>query len=384
MSVTLNSLPALGFGTLTDFSNRWSGSWERHQSTEGSNYQSLTTAPQDGPSYIAMDSKSPISLKGKHLRLQIRINSLEAWQGIEVRIAEDASMKDYFAINIPFYSDPEFNFLQAGQWAELTLSLGEARIEGSPSLEKIRHIGFYVAGRQDASLPFVMDLRDFAIVESVPTSIVSMTFDDGYDDHFKAAEIMARYGLRGTAYVMTNEINQDGYLTTDQLLQMFGEYGWSISSHHKIPITQFSLDELGRELESTFDFLSSLGLDLASDHFAYPLGKQNRASTLPLIRDSFSTARIAGGGAETLPPSDWHMLRTFNVTPDITPEMLEERIEKAKQHNEWLILMFHYFTDEAPQDDLTINYSVFEKFCEIIERSGVRVHPVDEVYEAFQ
>ena len=147
-------------------------------------------------------------------------------------------------------------------------------------------------------------------------AIVSMTFDDGYDDHFEAAKIMNKYGLRGTAYIMSNEIGMDSYLTKEQMVVMKDEFQWSISSHHKIPITSFSLEDLSKEMDSTFSFLEDLNMSIAAPHFAYPLGKQDRAKTLPYIREVFKTARVAGGGAETLPPSDWHMLRTYNVTPD--------------------------------------------------------------------
>lgn len=383
LAVSAGASSAFGGKTLSNFTSRWSGSWEQLPSDEGS-FRRLTTSPLEGPSYVAMDTAEPFSLKNRHLRIRIRINSLDAWQGIEARISEDTSMKNYYAISIPLYSDPEFNLLQPGQWADLTLSLGEARIIGSPRIDKMTHIGFYVSGKPGSVIPFSVDLQSFSIATSVPTSIISMTFDDGYDDHLRAAEIMVRYGLRGTAYIMTNEINQSGYLTSDELLRIVEDYGWSISSHHKTPITEFSLERLSNEFQATFDFLETLGLGMTSDHFAYPLGKQDRNLTLPLIRESFSTARIAGGGAETLPPSDWHMLRTFNVTPDITPQMLERRIQKAIDHNEWLILMFHYFTDDVPKNELTIRYSDFEKFCEVIRRLNVRVHPVDEVHKAFQ
>lgn len=370
---------------INDFNSLWSGGFEKNLSADGelSPFSRLTTSPVEGPSYLAANFAEPVSLDGKYIRVKLRINSIKAWGGIEMRLTSDANgrFENYLSIPVPFYSDAEFNLLQDNQWSEITLTFGEATIVGDPDITKITQMGFYIASQTNAEPTFQVDFKDFNIERSVLPAIVSMTFDDGYDDHYAAAQIMAKYGLRGTAFVMTREIGEDGYVTEDQLLQM-GELGWSISSHHKIPITEFTAPELQAEIDQTTEFLQSLGFTSTVPHFAYPLGKQNRQTTLPLIRANFLTARIAGGGAETLPPSDWHMLRTYNVTPDKTPEMLRDRIEKAIEHNEWLILMFHYFSEGEPEDILTYNYDQFEEFCKILSQMPVRVHPVNEVYEA--
>jgi peptidoglycan/xylan/chitin deacetylase (PgdA/CDA1 family) len=371
--------------TMGDFSSRWSGFYSLESSQKESFYR-LTTDAQDGPSFLAADKKEGISLEKKYFRFKIRVNSLEAWSGMELRLSsdDDNSFKNYMAIPIPYYMDREFNILQPGHWAEYTLTLGEAKLVGNPDINKIRQVAFYISGNKALVEPFTVDLKDFKVESAQIPAIISMTFDDGYDDHFKAAQIMNEYNLRGTAYVMTNQVDLEGYLTKEDLLVMDESFGWSISSHHKIPITEFSTPQLTQEVESTFTYLENLGFNETIPHFAYPLGKQDRELTLPYIRENFLTARVAGGGAETLPPSDWHMLRTYNVTPDKTPEMIAQRVQKAIDNNEWLILMFHYFTDGKPEDDLTYNYDDFKKLCELISKSKAKVHPVNEVYEAFQ
>ncbi len=318
--------------STNDLNSLWSGVLEKGvQSADRSeSFSRLLTAPSEGPSYIATQFQTPVSLVGQYVRVKMRINSIESWGGIELRLSSDSngSFENFMSIAIPFYSDTEFNILQEDQWAEITLSLGEAVIHGSPDVQNISSLGFYVAGQQNQD-PFVVDFKDLKIEPAVLPAVVSMTFDDGYADHYQAAKIMHQYGLRGTAYVMTREIDQDGYLTSAQLQEMAQAMGWAISSHHKIPITEFTNNELEAEIDQTFNFLENLGLSRSVPHFAYPLGKQSRQTTLPSIRNRFLTARIAGGGAETLPPSDWHMLRTYNVTPDKTPAMILERVAKA-------------------------------------------------------
>lgn len=174
-------------------------------------------------------------------------------------------------------------------------------------------------------------------------------------------------------------------MTTDQLISLKDDFGWGLSSHHKTPITDMTLQEYNDESLKTIAFLNSIGVIDSAPHYAYPLGKQSRLNTLAKTGELFLTARVAGGGAETLPPSDWLMLKTFNVTPDVTAEDLSRRIDLAIENQEWLILMFHMFTDEATSSDpLVYTFSEFEKLCDVIRTKDIPVHPVNEVYEAFQ
>lgn len=385
--VLMCSLSTKGFCSpktlsVTSFKSVWSG--EAKQSTESDYvYTRITTAPQEGPSYFAAKLQTPISFEDRFVRTKVRINSLGAVGGIELRLSSDesGSFENHYAISIPLYADPDFNILQPNEWAEITLSLGEARIIGSPDIRSIHHIAFYIGGKPAPEEVLTVDFQSVVAEESIPTSILSMTFDDGYTDHYEAAKIMARYGLRGTAYVMINEIGHTGHLTQEQLFSLKDDYSWSISSHHSVPITDPRMDLAG-EIDKTFDYLNKYNLGPAASHFAYPLGKQSRSTTLPFIRQHFDTARIASGGAETLPPSDWHMLKTYNVTPDKTPQEIAERIATAQKHNEWLILMFHFFSEGTPEGELTYQYEKFEELCKLISESGIRVHPVNEVHEA--
>jgi peptidoglycan/xylan/chitin deacetylase (PgdA/CDA1 family) len=366
------------------FVNKWDGALSSEQEEELS-FIRVTAADSGQPSFIEYTSPSPQSLVGRHIRFAIRINSFDVWGGVEVRLSSDASYQNYYAINIPYYSDPEFNIVQPGHWAEYSLSLGEANVIGQPRRDRITHIGIYVQGRPLAGMSaFELDIANFHLKSSMHSALISMTFDDGYEEQYRAAQIMGDFGLRGTAYVMTNEIDTPSYLTSAQLLSLKNDLGWGISSHHKDPITEMSAQQLESEILSTYAFLQNLGFGDEIKHFAYPLGKQSRATTWELSQRYFLSARVAGGGAETLPPADWLMLKTFNVTPDIRAEDLARRIDLAIENNEWLILMFHYFTDgDYPTDPLVYHFDEFEKLCEIIKDKGIPTHPVHEVYEAF-
>ncbi len=366
------------------FENRWDGDWT-HTYEEGLSFYRLQTNETLSPSFIEYTPKASLSMEQKYLFFRLRINSIKAWGGIEVRLSTDDTYDNYYAINIPFYSDEEFNIIQSGEWVDYSVSLGGAQKVGQPDKKQIKHIGFYVQGQQIVkSGTFTVDFAEISLRKSLHKGILSITFDDGYDEQFEAAQIMANYGLRGTAYVMTNELNTKNYLTYEQVQKMGNEWHWGISSHHFTPITEMTEKEFNKEIDSTLNVLKELGFESDALHFAYPLGKQNHKTTLPWIQKKFLTARVAGGGGETLPPANWLMLKTFNVTHEVSPEDLIARVKQAQENNEWLILMFHRFTEEpTSSEDLVYPMADFEEFCKKLTAVGIPTHPVHEVYEAF-
>ena len=66
-------------------------------------------------------------------------------------------------------------------------------------------------------------------MDGVPTMV--LTFDDGYTSVFTTAfPIMQQYGMVGTVYMNMGYVGDDGYLTLDQLHQLY-DAGWTIGDH---------------------------------------------------------------------------------------------------------------------------------------------------------
>lgn len=365
---------------ISEFNNKWGGQFLAKDYNEKISHYNALVKEANSPSYIEKVFTNPISFKKKFIRVKLKINDLKSLQGIELRLTStNEGYNNFFAIPIPLFTDPDFNNIQTDSWMDYTFTLGEAKINGTPDINKIKRLGFYISGTN-----LTVSFKSITIEDALVPSIVSFTFDDGYIDQKIAADIMSKYLIPGTAYIMPDQVDEKKYLTTEDIKMMRKDYGWGISSHHFDPILTFTIDELDIVISDIFEFLYDIGADSDVRHFAYPLGKQNRKLTLPLIRKRFLSARLASGGAETLPPSDWHMLRTFNVMPSTTPEIIMKRIKLAQENNEWLILMFHKFTyDEIPADELTYNYNEFERLCQMIFDDYTTVLPVHEVYEAF-
>jgi peptidoglycan/xylan/chitin deacetylase (PgdA/CDA1 family) len=45
------------------------------------------------------------------------------------------------------------------------------------------------------------------------TTVVSLTFDDGYDNHVTAGQVLAQHGARGTFYINSGDLDTTRHLT---------------------------------------------------------------------------------------------------------------------------------------------------------------------------
>jgi len=312
------------------------------------------------------------------ISFDIRINNLNFFSGVEFRLG-DSEFKNYYAFAIPYFSDPDFNIIQEGEWHHYTFGSSHAQIVGTPQNSNLKQFGVYIQDNAKGSL--IVDIANLQFTKPVLSQgIVSITFDDGYDEHLWAAEVMGKYGLRGTAYVMPRQIGRPGHLTLEQAKTMQARYNWGISVHHEIPFTDFSPLDLDRELKFMIDYLTKHGFSDSARHLAYPLGKQNRQYVLSTTKKYFQSARVAGGGAETYPPADIFLMRTYNVSNALAPRKIIADIESAVEAGQWIILMFHYLVD-SPKTDYEYSKSQFEEIIKRIAENQLVVKPVHEVIQ---
>ena len=325
---------------------------------------------------------SPIKLKdfrGMNLYFDIKIDKLENFSGFEIRLG-DEGFKNYYALSIPYFKDPEFNIVQDRHWQTYSFGLANAKVVGRPQ-EGFTQFGIYM--QDNGKGPIDIAVRKIQFKPAPPTGYVSLTFDDGYSDQYRAAEIMHKYQFAGTAYVMPRQIGKPGYMDLKQLKELKTKYYWGISAHNAIPYTAFTPYALDKEINFTLDFLANNGFAATAHHLAYPMGRQDRDVVVPIVRKYFESARVAGGGVETLPPGDPLFLRTINVSGTASPEELVEVAKQAVDNGQWAILMFHHVV-EQPKTSLEYRDSDFARLIELLAQAKVPVLPVDVVYSKFK
>jgi peptidoglycan/xylan/chitin deacetylase (PgdA/CDA1 family) len=319
---------------------------------------------------------APLDLRGRFVSLRVRVDGTTRLAGAELVLA---SREGAFLIAVPVFADEPMNLLQSGGWIDLTLGLGAARREGWPDRAAIERVEWRVAERADPGprvTGFVGALRAHALPAE---GVVSLTFDDGYDEHYAvAAPLLAERGMRATAYAMPEQVGQQGYMTLEQLHALRRNFGWDVAAHHFTPFTELPERDLPGILDGLQRYLAGNGFDGGRRHLAYPLGKHD-ARILALVRPRFATARLASGGAETLPPADPHRLRALNVLDSTPPEALVAAARRAREEREWLILMFHFLVD-APQRETEYRIASLRQAIAGIADTGVAVRPVSEVW----
>jgi len=125
---------------------------------------------------------------------------------------------------------------------------------------------------------------------------VLITFDDGYKDNVKAAEILKKYSMKGLFFISTAYIGKsmNGVKMLDkddiQRIVFLGMAIGSHSHHHK-KLPNLSSDEINNEISQSLKILSSF-FDVKD--FAYPFGSYSQEVVNILKRNGVKRAYIIG------------------------------------------------------------------------------------------
>ncbi len=147
----------------------------------------------------------------------------------------------------------------------------------------------------------------------LPNRPIVLTFDDGYEDNYRAAlPVLLRQGMRASFFVVTGKIGQPGYMTWAQARQM-REQGMEIGSHtvHHYTLNEINLKEMERELLASRLMLES-NLPAAPAVFANPFGETAPAVVELLARTGYQAACSSVVGLNH-PGENLFMIRRLSV-----------------------------------------------------------------------
>ena len=152
-------------------------------------------------------------------------------------------------------------------------------------------------------------------MDEVPTMV--LTFDDGYTNVFtNAFPIMQQYGVVGTVYMNMGLIGQDGYLTLDQLHQLY-DAGWTIADHTPLHTNLSSLPTVAAVvaiIQQGTDWLLANGFTRGAYDFALPWGYYNDMVLEALKECGIQTDRIVMVRTEANPPDDSLQITCFGLS----------------------------------------------------------------------
>lgn len=128
----------------------------------------------------------------------------------------------------------------------------------------------------------------------LPPKPIIITFDDGnLDIYTNAFPIMKDRGFTGVLFIVSEVLNEKGYLNQEQIREMAGE-GWEIGSHSRthVNLTGNKVD-LRREMyQSRLDLESMLHLPIKT--FSYPFIGVNPGILLKAKQYGYVTAVCSG------------------------------------------------------------------------------------------
>ncbi|MDD3006547.1 MAG: polysaccharide deacetylase family protein [Candidatus Pacebacteria bacterium] len=211
---------------------------------------------------------------------------------------------------------------------------------------------------------------DFPILSD--KAIITISFDDnGGTVYTEAFPRMEKLGLKGTNYVITNNIGGKGLLTKDELQEMYDE-GWSISNHTLRHINLVSDKGItdGRVVSAVKDARNRLiayGWTNGAGEFCAPFDTIDE-HILFLIDPYITSSTSSQKGLNDFPLDLTHISR--QGAGENPPEVVISWIDEAIKNKQYMHLYFHQI---GPQGGLYYPPEKFQKIIDYIaakERDG--------------
>ena len=240
-------------------------------------------------------------------------------------------------------------------------------------------------------VPYVPPEREDVVVAPGGTA-VSITFDDGFDSHLVAADLLDQHGMLGTFYLILGRLGGPGYLTLDDVRSLADrrhEIGAHTFTHRSLP--DLAPDEAERELCDARVALAGIGF--GAESFAYPFGAASEELSLAAERCGYSSARRVGGlfdpegcttcpVRETIAPAAPFAVLTPNSVIDTTSlEDLQRSVTDAEEAGGgWVVIVIHHVCDGC--SELAMSPALLDDFLAWLEpraAQGTVVATVDQI-----
>ncbi len=208
---------------------------------------------------------------------------------------------------------------------------------------------------------------------------ISVTFDDGWaSSNENGAKILEELGYQGTFFVNPGELGNPEYMTIEDVKSLL-ERKHQIGSHTNmhIDITSYSHSYIKDDISKADKFLRSLNID--NIDFASPYGKYDHA-ILPFIMRNYATHRGTDLGVNTKQNYNPSNLKGLFVRKETTDSELRNYIERTKDTNGWLILIYHKI--EPSDSPFDIDLETFKRHMDIVRDSGVQVQTVQDARQS--
>jgi peptidoglycan/xylan/chitin deacetylase (PgdA/CDA1 family) len=257
---------------------------------------------------------------------------------------------------------------------------------------KTQSIGFVVPqGIQDITIYHLIKQNGTLTIDNVSivkdtntqgifqTGAVTLTFDNGWLSQYQnAVPKMNQYGFKGTFYIITHEIADNGFpgfMSKTQIKDIFN-MGMEIGSHTQTHpyLTQLPPEQQVQEINGSRQDLLTLNVGPINS-FAYPYGDYD-AAVLQEVKDAgYTNARTTITGYTT-PSSDHYQLPRQVVLNTTSVAQMESWVNEAAADRVWLIIEFHQVDESG--NTYAITPANFNQFIDFLAQKGVPVITMEQ------
>lgn len=332
----------------------------------------VVAADADGNPAGAWTDRFSGDLSGSQLRLSLLSHDWGAVSLVEVVVSTAGNFEEYMHADLrPILSAPG-----EGEWIDLTVPAGIWT--GTAAADWSTVNGLVVRVTSHAGNNAVVAFADMLFMARRPTQgVVTVAFDDARSDVYEHAfpELQQR-GLTATVYAIPELIGQDGFMTQQQLYELH-RAGWEIGAHGEHPLIWMSDEELTRHFRFASQWLSASGFGDRLG-YAYPNGLVNER-VIERAADWFVTGRTIDAHTNFLGHASRYRLGAVSVYPQIAQETLEEMIAGASANGEWLIVVFHLFSDR-PSESTQFEPARFAALLDYLQDTSIPVLTAREAW----
>jgi len=183
-------------------------------------------------------------------------------------------------------------------------------------------------------------------------SVVTLTFDDGYENIYENAfPILKNHHMHASLFMITgrNEFEGSALMNLSELLNLQSN-GWNIDPHtvtHPV-LTELNFSEITYEVNESKNWVinNKLGDPVA---FSYPYGKSN-VQVRNVVSKYYYYARTMKPGLNNLNFSKNLMLTTYALwgTRNIgSLELCKRKVTKAMNEGKWIIITIHGVVNDS-------------------------------------
>lgn len=213
--------------------------------------------------------------------------------------------------------------------------------------------------------------------------VVVMSFDDGLMSVYsKAYPIMAARGLKGTAYIVSNDVINDTNMSLDELHALYAA-GWDIANHtvtHPDDLSLLTTEQIAGELAGCANYLIENGMPRAAFDVAYPGGVCTSAVLEAMAATGMRTGRLVTYRPLALPLDEPTMLGASATDPSaLTPAQIKARIDQAVRNGGVIQLLFHDIVPAVVDPTYELSEATFTSICDYLVAHHIPALTVSEL-----